>query len=58
MAAPELLRVTPKRRVPFSRRNNGEDVGKGLAQDVNHYKDGLLRLRTKSGTLVDAIGIR
>ena len=38
-AAPELLRVIPKRRVPFSRQNNGEDVGKGLVQDVNHYKD-------------------
>jgi hypothetical protein len=38
-AALELLRVIPKRRVPFSRQNNGEDVGKGLVQDVNHYKD-------------------
>jgi hypothetical protein len=36
-AAPKLLRVIPKRRVPFSRQNNGEDVGKGLVQDV--YKD-------------------
>lgn len=38
-AAPELLRVIPKRRVPFSRQNSGEDVGKELVQDVNHYKD-------------------
>ena len=38
-ATPELLLVIAKRRVPFSRRNNGEDVGKGLVQDVNHHKD-------------------
>ena len=38
-ATPELLRVIAKRRVPFSRPNNGEDAGKGLVQDVNHHKD-------------------
>src|SRR6266571_2712991 len=38
-ATPELLRVIAKRRVPFSRRNNGEDVGKGFVQDVNHKDD-------------------
>jgi len=38
-ATPELLRVIAKRRVPFSRQNNGEDVGEGLVQDVNHKDD-------------------